>query len=108
MAMRIPEHRMLCAILERCVLDILHPAKMRLTTAVERMEARRLRDEALAWISEPDDEPYTFIWICDHLTLDHNSIRNEMRRMARENVILSIRPGGDNASPGYYSKRRAA
>lgn len=58
-------------------------------------EDRRLRNDALEWLNSQNDEPQSFLWICDMLDLDANKIR-----------MMSLTREGRNRLLGKDRKRR--
>ena len=56
----IPEHKLLTAILRQAIEDI--------------TEKNKSSKPALAWLNSPDDQPFTSIWILDHLQIRHAKI----------------------------------
>lgn len=67
-----PEEALLWAILNRTYLD--------LRSSRTQLTFQHHQREALRWILSEGNEPWTFIWICDHLDLDLDRIRAIMLR----------------------------
>lgn len=68
MNVQAPEEALITAILERALLDIF-------------TQRGAIRMNAMAWIDSDLTKPFTFLYVCEHLELDANVIRNVARKV---------------------------
>ena len=67
-----PEKRLLVAMVQRALMDYLHPK----TT-------QRLHNDASAWIFNISTEPYSLLWICGYLSDDPRWLLQRIQFVAR-------------------------
>ena len=84
-----PEHALLCAIIERALLDL------RYRDLASGKHWGRPQQTAKAWLMSPRNKPWTFLWICQHLQLDPQRIRA---------LALEIEAGRDIISYSVYRR----
>lgn len=72
------------AVIEQAIRDILgEPSEFEMAGLMPR-EANQLRLDfqaaAQAWVDDEEDEPRRFVWVCDHLGLDPQAVRDSIAR----------------------------
>lgn len=60
------------------VLSTFHPAR-----SVRSAKQRKQFEADLAWIREEEERPFSFTFICHHLGLNHQAVRNHIERLLR-------------------------
>lgn len=70
------EQRLLCAILTRALLDAMQPTPLLLNEIGRRKE--RKRGEALEFFMSESIDPFSFRWICEHLSADPQGLRERL------------------------------
>ena len=74
----LPEERLLWAMLERGILDYLGKVK-----PIDRHAACKWYANARAWVNDLGDEPFSFVWTCESLNLDHATVRQRIKKLAK-------------------------
>lgn len=88
-----PFIRLLVAVLTRTALDVAAVAKI----------DKKAKMEANIWIRHPGDEPWSFIWVCEHLNLDPGLIQKNILAFEAESEYLKSEKFSIHTSSGLES-----
>lgn len=96
-----PEISLLCALLERTILDLggrgNENGTARASTVVNALEA-------FEWVADPGEDVWSFVWVCDHLLLSVSATRQRIFVMATQLRHASLtRTNGGWRAPQYRS-----
>lgn len=82
---RLPEHRLLAGILLLAIQDFIDAKRLERWKNATRTPAQSkehqkqlLHDSAKGWITSNSEEPFSFCWICQHLSLHPRYIRKRI------------------------------
>lgn len=85
------EHRLLVAIITNAIID-----------ATDRDEV--VRSEALTWIREDSQIPFSCTWICEHIDIDKNYLERMIEKI--QGGDLGRNDLGLNRSPAFYKTHK--
>lgn len=91
-----PERRLLLAILERAVLDLVGNDEKEASEAEEWLFGEMLAQRAAEMIPRSPSE-FSFSWVCDQLDLEPNKISDKIRAMPKR--------GKHRIAPWHLAKR---
>ena len=93
-----PSVSLLLAVLERAILDLGGKGNDegygRRATAVNQQEA-------FEWVADDEETPWSFLWVCDHLSLSRSLTRTAVFALAQRLKWFPSLPQGD-----WYHERR--
>ena len=78
---RSPCHMLLGAILHRAVRDALG------WFDVDTHEGERPKESARQWLNIVDNRPWSFLWICEHINIEPESILKKIRQEILNNDL---------------------
>jgi hypothetical protein len=81
----ISERRLWVAVLEQAIIDLSGP------NGVRGGERRRLRTFSRLWFTSDNDQPGSFLWVCESLQLDPSWVRNQLAAVIKA-ASVSRRP----------------
>ena len=55
-------------------------SERKMALSENRMLTKQEKNDAIRWIESDDNVPFTFIWCCEVLSLDHHQIRYQVLR----------------------------
>ena len=90
-----PSRRLVGAVLERALLDVVGPT----ARGAERADA-------LAWFRSDDDAPFSFLWIAHHLGIDADWLRSRIEARLHSAADPSV-PSSAASTPGADGRRAA-
>lgn len=75
-----PELRLAAAVLERAVLDYLQQRGVH-------------KAHTVAWFASSSDQPYSFLWLCEHLEIDAARVKKLLDRVTVDpSIVRNIAP----------------
>jgi hypothetical protein len=86
-----PEKALCGAILGRAMLDALGAVKRKQKDKKRAREDVMRANEALEWLEDPSDEPFSYRWICSHLDLDPELTLKAFRKRGASLVEVNDR-----------------
>jgi hypothetical protein len=93
----LPEHYLLCAVLERAALDAIGINGCE----SNRRHRARIRSEACAWFSSPTFEPGSFRWVCQMLDVDPGAVRHAISTRRSLLIPPKSRRSASNKMPRW-------
>lgn len=79
------EHSLLVAILERSIRDYLWRPMLYAYRGTERTsEAARLKTEAIEWLFDGSEEPFSLRWVCEQLCLEPEQLLDRLEYILEE------------------------
>jgi hypothetical protein len=84
-----PEKSLIAAILDRAIRDIVNPADCTYMLKYKNTNKR----SAVAWLRQRHNEPFSFLWICQHLDICPRRTRTFVLELLRTGQRFDIGNG---------------
>jgi hypothetical protein len=88
-----PEHKLMIAVLTRALSDALKPITIFNQSGRSKIKHR---ENALAFFASDSEEPFSFRWLCEHVSVDPEGLRERIQALVqadnREQLFAQLFP----------------